>query len=261
VDAWQSGEQALRDWPSTNWYHSGPSATQGRWITRPLVPDFSKLEKSELAAFERSVFTLEWDIARQNLAFEGGIRMYTEERMEDTVQGYDRRMLPKLELTLGILNKAYSQKKLKAVEDQRDRYHGLLLLMRTLRNSFAAQAAINRWLLGQGDREEQRKKLDEALRAEIANTREWIALLESIRGYWLSRPVALANTREWIALLESSRTNFFHISAVEETPFIYKTPLEDLRLRLAVMEKHINDQPGPDLPELRVATGESTLRR
>ncbi|MCE5271358.1 hypothetical protein LLH00_08735 [bacterium] len=236
VDAWQAGEQALRDWPATNWYHCGPCATQARWITRPLVPDFSKLNQDELAAFERAVFTLEWDVARRNLAFEGGIRMYSEERMEETVAGYDRRVLPKLELTLGLLNKACSQKKLKAVEDQRDRYRALLLLMRTLRNSFAAQAAINRYLLGQGDRAEQKKKMSQAIADETGNT------------------------RDWIALFESSRTNFFHISAVEETPFIYKTPLQDLRLRLEVMERHVSDAPGPDLAELRVSTGESTLR-
>ena len=167
VDSWQSGEQALRDWPLINWYHAGAMATSGRWLTRPLTPDFSRLTKEELAAFEREVFTLEWDVARQNLVFEGGIRMYTEERFETTVAEYDRRMLPKLELTVATLEKALAAKKLRVLEDQRDRYYGLLLMQRTLRNGMAAQAAINRWLLEPEKRAEQREILDGAIGAEI----------------------------------------------------------------------------------------------
>jgi hypothetical protein len=235
VEAWQSGEEALKIWPVQNWYQAGPAATQGRWITRPLTPDYSRLNPEERAAFEREVFTLEWDVARQNLAFEGGLRMYPAEEMDRAVAGFDESMLPKLELTVGILDKALASKRKPVLQDQRDRYRGLLLLMRTMRNSFAAQAAINRCLLKQGDPAAQRRLLDQAIRSEIANT------------------------RDWIALFETSRTNFFHISALEETPFVYKTPREDLVLRLAVMERHLNDEPGPDLPELRDKNDESTL--
>ena len=46
---------------------------------------------------------------------------------------------------------------------------------------------------------------------------------------------------------------------MEETPFLYKSPVEDLKLRLAVMEAHRADTPGPDLPELRVKTGARSL--
>lgn len=235
VDAWQSGEKALRDWPVLNWYIAGPAATSGRWLTRPLVPDFSRLDKAELAAFEREVFTLEWDVARLNLAFEGGIRMYDEERFEQAVESYDRKMLPMLEMTVGTLEKAHSGKKLRVIEDQLDRYRGLLLLQRTLRNSMAAQAAINRWLLEPGRRAEQRDILDRAIASETANT------------------------RAWIELLTKSRTRFFRLSAVEETPFLYKTPVEDLSLRLEVMERHRDDTPGPDLPELHAASSVRSL--
>ena len=39
--------------------------------------------------------------------------------------------------------------------------------------------------------------------------------------------------------------------AGEETPFLNKTPVEDLRIRLAAMEAHRQDRPGPDIDELR----------
>ncbi len=237
VKAWLNGERALNNWPVLNWYQAGPGPTQGRWITRPLVPDFSLLEKWEREAFERSVFTLESDIGRLNLVFEGGLRHYTEDRMADAVERFDESMLPLLELTVSILEQALSLKHSPVIEDQRDRYKGLLLLNRTVRNSYAAQTAINRCLLKVGESGQQRKMLKEAIQAEIANT------------------------RDWIKAFRQSRTIFFHTTDREETPFLYKTPVEDLELRLKVMERHIDDEPGPDLPELRATHDERSAWR
>ena len=166
--------------------------------------------------------------------FEGGIRMYDEEEFEAAVADYDDKMLPQLELTIGILEQALSDGDIPVLIDQRDRYKGLLLLQRTLRNSMAAQAAINRWLMDQ-DKAGQRDLLDRALGAE------------------------LQNSRDWIELLSGSRTSFFHIAEGEETPFIYKTPVEDLKLRVEVMGRHLEDVPGPDLSELHWENDESTL--
>jgi hypothetical protein len=60
----------------------------------------------------------------------------------------------------------------------------------------------------------------------------------------------IANTKDWIRLLTDCKTNFFHISGKEETPFMYKTPIEDLQLKLEVTLNHIKDEPGPYLKEL-----------
>ncbi len=87
----------------------------------------------------------------------------------------------------------------------------------------------------EGEREQKRRELDQAIQAEIANN------------------------GEWLELLRSSRTNFFHIAEREESPFVYKTPVEDLVLRLEVMERHRGDEPGPDLAELRSRNDEGTL--
>ncbi|MFH1068822.1 MAG: hypothetical protein V1794_04295 [Candidatus Glassbacteria bacterium] len=147
VKAGLLGEEALRQWPVLNWYMAGPCTTQARWITRPLVPDFSRLTADETAAFRRAVFTLESDVARQNLAFEGGIRMYKEEQFERAVKEFDQRMLPQLELTVGVLDQALDLGALDVLVDQRNRYRGWLLLNRTVRNCLAAQRAINLYLL------------------------------------------------------------------------------------------------------------------
>ena len=237
VSAWLNGERAVQAWPVLNWYQAGAAMTQGRWLTRPLVPDFALLTPQERAAFDRAVFTLEWDVARLNLAFEGGLRFYSEERMEQAAASFDQSMLPLLKLTVSILDQALALGERPVLRDQRDRYHGLLLHSRTVRNSFAAQAAINRWLLEPERRPEQRRLLDQTLAAE------------------------LKNTEDWLAALENSRTNFFRVTELDETPFLYKTPLEDLRLRLEVMRRHREDQPGPDLPELRATHDERSAWR
>ena len=39
-------------------------------------------------------------------------------------------------------------------------------------------------------------------------------------------------------------------AVAEETPFVYRTPVEDFRLKLAVMPQHLDDEPGPFLNDL-----------
>jgi hypothetical protein len=61
----------------------------------------------------------------------------------------------------------------------------------------------------------------------------------------------IETTGAWIMALQTSRTNFFRITDHAETPFQHKTPVADLELKLEVMRAHLDDEPGPDLPELR----------
>jgi hypothetical protein len=227
VNAWKAGDNAIGSWPLLTWYDAGPGNTQGRWITRPLVPDMKKLGPGERAAWERCLFTLPWDIGRPNIAFEGGIRMYENEQLERAVRDYDERMIPGLVKTVALLDEALKGSGAKTVlADQRDRYLGLLLSVRTVRNLFEAQAAINDWLLKKGDLASQRGRLTAAIRSEISNT------------------------QEWLRLLATSKTEFFRVAEGRETPFLYKTPVEDLRLKLEVMQAHMEDAPGPFLKEL-----------
>ena len=64
---------------------------------------------------------------------------------------------------------------------------------------------------------------------------------------------------EWLRHLKQSKTNFFRVTEGRETPFLYKTPVADLELKLAAMRAHIGDQPGPDLEELREPLSEGRL--
>lgn len=226
LEAWTLVEEALTAWPRINWYHGGVGRTQSRWIARPLVPDITKLKPSERAAWERCLFPLPWDIARRNVSFEGGIRFFEDEEFSRVVAASDATVLPKFARAVQLLDHAFAQTGQCVLEDQRDRFRGLLLCLTSDRNLFEVQVATNDYLLKRGNRAALRARIKRAIRAEIANT------------------------RAWIDALSTSKTNFFRTAVKEETPFIYLTPIEDLKLKLKVMPKHIDDEPGPFLQDL-----------
>lgn len=204
----------------------GPGQTQARWITRPLVPDITRPDRHERAAWERALFTLPGDPGRWNLVFESGIRFFEDADFVRAVKAFDEEMLPRPEKTVEILNQALQAGGETVIANQRDRYRGMLLRSRTDRNLFDAQIAINSYLLKKGDAAAEGRRLDHAIQAEMANS------------------------REWIRALTDSRTNWFHLASQEETPFLYRTPVEDLKLKLEAMQNHIHDEPGLYLKEL-----------
>lgn len=228
VEAWQAGGEALEAWPRLNWYHGGVGRTQGRWLVRPLVPDITRLSENERSAWQRCLFPLPQDLARLNLSFEGGIRFFEDAEFARLIEASDTKVIPLLTKAVGLLNQALTTTRGAAdvLEDQRDRYRGLLLCMKTDRNVMQAQLATNAYLLKQGDPARHRQTVKDAIVAEIENT------------------------REWLRVLAESRTNFFRIAEKQETPFVLLTPREDLGLKLQVMSAHLDDEPGPFLPAL-----------
>lgn len=226
VEAWKTGDQAMQAWPRLNWYTAGGGQVQAHWTIRPLVPDITRLNEHERSAWERGLFPLPHDIARLNIMFESNIRYFDEDELAKAVRAFDDGMLPRLKKTVEILNHAWEVGKKPVIEDQRDRYRGILLRSRSDRNLYEAQIAINNWLLKKGDPAAERHRLDAAIEAEMVNT------------------------QDWIHALETGRTNWFHLSAQEQTPFLYKTPLEDMKIKLEAMQAHREDEPGPYLPQL-----------
>ncbi|MES2694071.1 MAG: hypothetical protein V4773_11405 [Verrucomicrobiota bacterium] len=226
VDAWTLGTEALEAWPRINWYSGGVGRTQGRWLVRPLVPDITKLTDAEREAWTRCLFPLPWDIARSNISFEGGIRFFEDEEFQRVITATDTVVAPRLQQVVALLDRAYIRHPLPVLADQRDRYRGILLCYRSDRNLFVVQTATNDYLLKRGDPVGCRARIREAILAEIENT------------------------RAWINALTHSRTTFFRIAEKEETPFVHLTPLEDFKLKLDVMPRHLDDEPGPFLQDL-----------
>lgn len=226
VEAWREGTDALEAWPRINWYSGGVGRTQGRWLVRPLVPDITKLTDHERSAWARCLFPLAWDIARLNISFEGGIRFFEDEEFERVISATDKFVAPSLERVIARLERAMSDYGFPVFEDQRDRYRGVLLCYRSDRNLFVVQTATNDYLLKRGDPASCRQRISDAMLAEIENT------------------------KAWIHALTTSRSNFFRTAIQEETPFVHLTPLEDFKLKLEVMPRHLDDEPGPFLQDL-----------
>jgi len=235
VEAWNIADQALEELPQLNWYHSGTGTTQGRWLIRPVVPDITLLDQNERIAWERALFPLPWDIARKNIVFEGGIRMFTEEQFAEAIRAYDEGMVPKLKASISILRKSLVQESPQVIRDQHDRYLGFLYSCISVRNLFESQLAINNYLMKKGKPDTNRPLLNSSIQSEIENT------------------------QDWIRLLKTSEVNFFRITEKQETPFQYKTPVEDFKIKLSAMKAHILDEPGPFLNELLEKWSERNL--
>ncbi len=225
VEAWNIADGALEKLPQLNWYHTGAGTTQGRWLIRPIVPDITLIDKKE-QNWGRALFPVPWDIARLNIAFEGGIRMYEEQQLADAVKAYDEGMVPEMKKCIDVLNSGLTPSSPRVIFDQRDRYLGFLYSAISVRNLFEAQVAINYFLMEKGNSDKNRQLLNKAIQLEIKNT------------------------EDWLSLLKTSDVNFFRITEKQETPFQYKTPVEDFELKLSTMKAHLNDAPGPFLKEL-----------
>jgi hypothetical protein len=139
-------------------------------------------------------------------------------------------MITLLDQVVTALVTAHSGSGKDVLKDQADRYRGLLLRSKTIRNLFDAQVAINNILLRRTeDPTGERDRLHRAITAEIEVT------------------------ERWIQILGEASTEFFRITTAEETPFLYQTPIEDFGVKLEAMRAHIEDEPGPDLQELALS--------
>jgi hypothetical protein len=65
---------AVEAWPRLSWHSSGVGRTRGRWLTRPLVPDITKLPAVERAAGNAPSFRCVGHRAQKRLIREGGRR-------------------------------------------------------------------------------------------------------------------------------------------------------------------------------------------
>lgn len=226
--AWFKIDEALSKWPRLNWYHGGVGRTQSRWTTRPIVPDMSLLNTAEKEAFERVLFPLPWDIARLNVSFEGGILFFEDHEFEKVIETTDSLLIPLIMEAIKLLSNGFEKYDYDVFRDQMERIMGIMHCFKSDRNLFANQLAINKYLRCSSaeDKKMFRAAVQKTMSAEIDNA------------------------QDLIKLLSNHKSNFFRVADKEETPFVYHTPLEDLKLKVDVMKKHLNDEPGPKIYEI-----------
>ena len=230
VEAWRLCDRVFRHFQFASWTVNFVSGrTLWRRLVKPLAPNQTLLSHLETRYYVRH----EWTVGRSAPAYvdhfyKGWSRALRDDRAAEAVRDYDESVLPKVREALAALEgrDALSD----TSRDVRDRIRGLLHMFTTDRNLIEVQEAIHA-CLGE-DRERPESS------AHVPRLRA------AIRG-------EIENVRAFIELLETTPSTLFPVTSGEETPYIFRAPLSHLlRMKVRVMEDHVNDAPGPWFDEL-----------
>jgi len=154
--------------------------------------------------------------------------LMTRDQADAVVAQADQRTWKPLDEAIGVLKDAVQSAKgdTRAVfVDQFDRLRGLRCYFRTLRNTAAWVAGVHGYIEAKDPAEKEKRRV--MVRAMVDDE--------------------VANARALAALFESSKTRFMPVDPTGETFNMYGTNLPELiRKKVALMEKHRNDEPRID---------------
>jgi hypothetical protein len=195
-----------------------------RKMVRPIVPDHSLLNFEETRYYQSNVFlTHETDPSWHDISFFNFEQMTSDENMIRAVARFNSQLLPTLNECLQILETAGSCCS-DTLRDVRDRVRCFLFISQTERNLLDVQVAIHQYYIT-GDHQE-RQAISQRIKAAMLNDIE--------------------TTQAFVELLRTTSSVLIPVTSGEETPFMFKAPLDQLlRRKIIVMEKHLDDLPGP----------------
>jgi hypothetical protein len=99
-------------------------------------------------------------------------------------------------------------------------------------------------------------EVQERIHACLAESREHPEQSSHVQRIRAAIEAETANTRDFIELLETSPSTLLPATSGEETTYMYRAPVAHLlRLKLAAMERHLDDPPGPWFEELNQTGG------
>lgn len=235
VKAWRLCDEAVRNYRVLAWTVTFLSArTLWRRLVRPIVPNQTLLSHEDTCYYRHLEFNVgATDPAWVDHFYKGWGRMLRDDVAYESLQNYDEVILPKLKDAVSILDECDALSE--TSRDVHDRIYTLHHALTTERNLLEVQEAIHACLADNREYPEQSKHT-QRLRAAMA--------------------YEIANTREFIELLESSPSTLIPVTSGEETPYMFKAPLTHLLQRkIATMQQHIDDVPGPWFAELNQPGG------
>jgi hypothetical protein len=220
VSVWRQTEKAIRRFmPNPLYFLWG---VWYRLLIRPLVPNIEAIPVADRAYYERHLLSTHHNPNRVDLSRDVLFDLVSVEEAAVAVQRIEERALPALDKARALLAKLGEHE---VFTDLRDRLDALRCFMVT-RAHVAAWIANVRGYMETEDPERhaaQRKALSRMVRAEIANTKELLALL----------------TR--------SDTELMSISSGEETTFIYDERFAGyLEQKIELMKKYGGRKPHID---------------
>ncbi|MBP1656482.1 MAG: hypothetical protein H6Q31_1083 [Bacteroidetes bacterium] len=229
VEAWMLSDEAIRAFPGDIPMSTFAFPWFRLWV-RPFVPDIDAIAGKDRAYYERFLLATFNNPARIDLNADMLWRYQTVAGAAERKIRIDNSVLPPLENALRIL--AEVQRTLPAghqaapvFDDLHDRLLATRAFLRTMRNTMAWTEAVHGYTetATPGERERCRH----LCKAMVENE--------------------LDNARDLLALWKRSQRDLFPVSVCGETLHIYGDNFGDLlEQKIALMERHTNDEPRVD---------------
>ncbi len=227
--AWRLCDTAVRGFPSIMLY--GDNNWGFPWyrlLVRPFAPDIEKIPEAERAYYEKYMTVTFNNPNLVDLGTDILWTLMTREQADAAVAQADRATWQPLDEAIGALGDAMNSAKADAravFVDQFDRLRALRCYFRTLRNTAAWVAGVHGYIEAKDPSEKEKRLV--LVRAMVDDE--------------------IRNARDLAALFEASKTRFMPVDPTGETFNMYGANLPDLiRRKVALMEKHRNDEPRID---------------
>ena len=223
VESWKYAEEAIKSFPIMTLLYCIYGFTWYRLWIRPLVPNIEAISENERRYYEEYMCTTPHNPNNVDLAKDVLFELTTQERAEKTVERMDKNLWQNIDKAINILDKSYNNNPDSFVlYDQKERLKALKYWFRTYRNVAAWIAGVHGYINSKSDEDRKRYK---SLVKEMINSE-------------------IDNTKELISLWETTKVEFMAISGVGETPLIHGEEFgEQLKKKIELMKKHINDEP------------------
>ena len=227
--AWRLCDTAVRSFPSIGLY--GDNNWGFPWyrlLVRPFAPDIERIPETERAYYEKYMTVTFNNPNLIDLGTDILWTLMTRDQADAVVAQADRATWKPLDEAIGVLRDAVKDAKgdVRAVfVDQFDRLRALRCYFRTLRNTAAWVAGVHGTIEAKDPAEKERRLT--MVRAMVDDE--------------------VRNAKDLAALFETSKTPFMPVDPTGETFNMYGTNLPELiRRKVALMEKHRNDEPRID---------------
>lgn len=226
VRAWNLAEQAMLAFPNISTLYSTIGFTWYRLWVRPLVPNIEAIPRGERAYYEDFMCTTPHNPNNVDLSRDVLFRLTTAEKSRVDVERIDAGVWPSLDEAIALLESVASKADAalgtpNVIADQIVRLKALRCWFMTQRNVAAWVAGVYGWMEADSKAEKRRHRamLADMMRREIANS-------------------------EALAQLVDSGVEFMATTDMGETPLMHGRNLKELlQKRVALMERHIDDEP------------------
>jgi len=224
--AWILGEEAILAFPNITTLYSTIGFTWYRLWVRPLVPNIEAIPPQQRAYYEDFMCTTPHNPNNVDLSRDVLFHLTTAAKSRLDVARMDAGVWPPLDRAIAVLAAAEPKAaaalgKDNVIRDQWVRLQALRCWLRTQRNVAAWIAGVYGWLEAKsaGAKSRHRAALREMMRSEVANSEALLALLDT-------------------------GVEFMATTDLGETPLMHGRNLKELlRRRIALMKRHMDDEP------------------